>query len=66
MTNTQQAVPAKPGISKIWAFFKASFTDRPNSAHGSGLTAFKEEWTALSDESKEQIRQGIESGTLTY
>ncbi len=44
-------------ISKVWAFFKGAV---PN------LTAFKNEWAELSEQDKQQIRTGIENGTLTY
>jgi hypothetical protein len=57
---------ADTGITKVWAFFKPSFVDRPNAEHGSGLTAFKKEWDAMDSEAKEQIRAGIQSGTLNY
>lgn len=58
--------PAKQGISKIWAFFKSSFTDRPNDEFGAGLTAFKNEWDVIPEKDKEQIRNGIANGSLTY
>jgi hypothetical protein len=58
--------PAKQGISKICAFFKSSFTDRPNEVHGAGLTAFKNEWDAMPEKDKADIRSGIDNGTLTY
>lgn len=54
------------GISKVWAFFKSSFADRPNAEFGAGLTAFKEEWTRLSEKDKEQIRNGLADGSLNY
>ena len=64
--ETSNTPAALPGISKIWAFFKSSYNDRPNSQHGSGLTAFKEEWGQLSEVDKSQIRAGIENSSLTY
>lgn len=54
------------GISKIWAFFKSAFAENPNPVHGAGLSAFKNEWDALAEKDKEDIRQGIEDGSLTY
>lgn len=60
-----EAAPST-GISKVAKFFKDSFTERPNPTSGSGLTAFKAEWTELSDNDKAQLRAGIENGTLTY
>lgn len=58
--------PVQPtGISKIWAFFKSSFVDRP-SDKGNGLTAFKAEWDELDESDKVSIRAGIENGSLTY
>lgn len=61
-----QMPPVQPtGISKIWAFFKSSFTDRP-SDKGTGLTAFKAEWDDLPENDKADIRKGVENGSLTY
>lgn len=54
------------GISKVWAVFKSSFTDRPNEQYGSGLTAFKNEWDQLDEAGKADIRSGVEDGSLTY
>lgn len=54
------------GISKVWNYFKSSFQARPNEKHGSGLTAFKEEWSELDESAKAEIRAGIENGTATY
>jgi hypothetical protein len=54
------------GISKVWNYFKTSFQARPNPEFGSGLTAFKEEWSVLSETAKADIRAGIENGTATY
>lgn len=47
-------------ISAVWAFFKDTYTG------AGGLTQFRKEWEELSDVDKNQIRGGIESGTLTY
>ncbi len=33
---------------------------------GQSLKEFAEEWKAMDDASKEQIRQGLGDGTLTY
>lgn len=54
------------GISKIWSFFKGSFAARPHPDKGAGLTAFKEEWSELPEKDKEELRQGIQNGTLNY
>jgi hypothetical protein len=58
--------PTPTGISKVWNYFKSSFQARPNADHGSGLTAFKEEWSAIPEADKAAIRSGIENGTETY
>jgi hypothetical protein len=31
-----------------------------------GIKGFQNEWKALSDEDKEQLKQGVGDGTLTY
>lgn len=31
-----------------------------------GLTAWRAEWAALTPEDKEQLKTGIDNGTLTY
>jgi len=54
------------GISKIWTFFRSSFTERPNEDHGSGLTAFKKEWDAMTEDGRADLRKGIGDDTLTY
>lgn len=33
---------------------------------GQALKAFTEEWKALDDESKEQIKSGLGNGSMTY
>jgi hypothetical protein len=59
-------VMAPTGISKVWTFFRSSFTDRPNPESGSGLTAFKAEWDAMSEKDRADIRKGIDDDSLTY
>jgi len=44
-------------MQKVFQFFK---TD------GYGMPEFREDWLALTQEEKAQIRAGIEEGTLTY
>lgn len=48
---------AEVSIAKIKDFF---------GLNGKTLKAFTEEWKALTDEDKAQIKQGIGDGTLTY
>lgn len=59
------APPEKTGISKIWAFFKDAYTNWPD-ASMNGLSAFKKDWDALSEEGRADIRNGIQNGSLTY
>lgn len=49
--------PTRP-IGKIWAFFKDAYEGK--------LSVFKAEWSALSEKDKDDISNGIVSGTLTY
>jgi hypothetical protein len=56
------APESKPsGIGVVWTYFKPAYV-----ATGGNLTSFKNDWTALSPTDKEQIRAGIENGSLTY
>lgn len=48
------------GIAKVWAFFK------PVYAAVGGLTQFRKEWDELTEADREQIRTGVENGSLTY
>jgi len=52
---------ADSGINVIWAFFKPSYL-----ATNHSLRQFKEEWDALTDKDKNDIREGIGNGSLTY
>lgn len=45
----------KVGI--VYKFFKDGYTN---------LSEFKKDWDALSQESKDQLAEGIENGSLTY
>jgi hypothetical protein len=49
------------GIGVVWTYFKAAYL-----ATGGNLTSFKNDWTALSSKDKEDIRSGIDNGSLTY
>lgn len=37
-----------------------------NKTNGYALATFRKEWTALNDKDKEDLRNGIKSGTLDY
>ena len=52
-------------ISKIWAFFKSAYIGQ-SPPERNGLTAFKNEWVALSDSARDDIANGIEDGSLAY
>jgi len=45
---------------KVFHFFS------DNKTNDYKIAAFRADWAALDDESKEQLKNGIENGTLTY
>ncbi len=58
MTETTTTVKASPATLKaVTEFFRQP---------GESLKGFTEEWKALSDTDKEQLKQGIGDGTLNY
>lgn len=58
MTETTNVAKSTPATLKtVTEYFRRS---------GETLKGFTEEWKALSDTDKEQLKQGIGDGTLTY
>lgn len=53
------------GINKIWQFFKPAYEGWTDPAMN-GLKAFKNDWDALPEKDKEDLRLGIGNGSLTY
>jgi hypothetical protein len=61
--------PTPSGIGVVYKFFKETYEAEGlrGNVDGEGpLTRFKNHWTELSDQDKQDIRGGIEDGTLTY
>jgi hypothetical protein len=55
---------AETGILKVWPYMKPAYISQTPVALT--ITNFKAEWAELSGESKEQLRDGIVNGSLTY
>lgn len=45
---------------KVFNFFS------DNKTNGYTLTQFRKDWEQLSDQDKEDLKTGVENGTLTY
>jgi len=44
-------------MKPVWDYFKSTFAN---------LSTFKAEWAALPEKDREQLKSGIENGSLTY
>lgn len=57
MTSTVTSPGAQATLKQVADYFRLP---------GQTLKAFTEEWKALDDESKEQIKSGLGNGTFNY
>lgn len=53
---------------KVYAFLSDKHTAENGKVvtNGYSISQFRKEWAELSDESKAQLKDGVENGTLTY
>jgi hypothetical protein len=52
-------------MNAVWQYFKETYTGNADPAEN-GLSAFKRDWTKLTDIDRAQLRGGIENETLNY
>jgi hypothetical protein len=48
-------------MSQIWTYFKSTYEGT-----GGGMAQFRKDWQDLTEQDRDDLRNGLEDGTLTY